>query len=524
MELKTRKRLMDRKIVELMIEGKSLREIRKLLKVGDRRINKCKAQAESYGYLGGSVPLPPYPEALFPDGPDGRTAKSSEVDQFLLSKIDWIRERLAGRWHPITVYEELGSPIGRSSFYRFLHRHSLYSIGIKSRSRVVPEIIHQPGEALLLDWGKLRDVIDPVTGKKRTLWAFAGILGFSRYLMVRLVWSNGTTETCLAIESMLKEIGGVPVRVTSDNPKCFAIEASLYEPLLNPVFERMGSHYDFKIECLPPADPEKKGKIERPMPYIRRLYEAHGEAWFGIEESQAYLNKKLNIANERKHGTTRMQPIQQLIEVEVKHLKSLPSLGYVPEEISEGSVRRDGHVRFDSKYYSCDEKYIGEEVLIIGSLTQVSIYCNGKLLEVHERIPVTDPLRSKSTKPHHLKPWEREMKDHSFYRKKAQALGPDVDQFVLALLQKGDGFIDTRKIWGILSLDKTFKPIQINEACRQALDIGSLSYRLVKSLIKLLPQSRIVAEGDETIQKSNNTHKFVRPMSVYEEQLKLQLH
>jgi len=201
---------MDRKIVEHLIEGKSLREIRRLLKVGDRKINKIKALAESYGYLDGSLSLPLYPEALFPDAPDGRGAKSSEVDRLMLSKIDWIRERLAGNWHPITVYEELKLPVGRSSFYRFLHRHDLYNIGIKSRSRVVPEIIHHPGEALLLDWGKLRDVTDPKTGKKRTLWAFAGILGYSRYLMVRLVWSNGTVETCLAIESMLKEIGGVP--------------------------------------------------------------------------------------------------------------------------------------------------------------------------------------------------------------------------------------------------------------------------------------------------------------------------
>jgi hypothetical protein len=524
MEQKTRKRLMDRKIVELIMEGKSLREIRRILKVGDRRINRAKALGESYGYLNGSRPLPPYPEALFPDGPDGREARSSEVDQILLSKIEWIKERLEGRWHPVTVYEELNLPIGRSSFYRFLHRHELYSINIKSRSRVIPEIVHQPGEALLLDWGKLRDVLDPETGKKRTLWAFAGILGYSRYLMVKLVWSNGTTETCLAIESMLKEIGGVPARVTSDNPKCFALEASVYEPLLNPVFERMGAHYGFRIECLPPGDPEKKGKIERPMPYIRRLYEAHGDGWFGIEESQGYLDKKLNIANERKHGTTRMQPIQQFLDIEVKKLKPLPPLSYTPEEISEGTVRRDGHVRFDSKYYSCDEKYIGQEVLLLASPSQVSIYSKGALIEIHERIPASNPLQSKSTKPHHLKPWEREMNDHSFYRKRAQALGAHVDEFVLRLIKQGNGFIDTRKIWGILSLDKTFPPTQINEACRQALEMDSLSYRMVKGLIKLLPRYSSPVQENEIKRTQRTTHKFVRPMSVYEEQLKLKLH
>ena len=53
----------------------------------------------------------------------------------------------------------------------------------EQRKRVVPEIISEPGEVLQLDWGKLRDVIDPKTGKKRTLWAFVGIMGFSRYMM-----------------------------------------------------------------------------------------------------------------------------------------------------------------------------------------------------------------------------------------------------------------------------------------------------------------------------------------------------
>ncbi len=528
MKRETRKRLMDRKIVEYLLENKSVRQIAKLLNVGDRRITKVSAQAENYGYLTKAVPLPPYPEAVFPDGPESRSVRTSEVDTFLLSKKDWIKDRLTAGWSPITVYEEIGAAIGRSSFYRFMHRHELSRINEKNRYRVVPEIVHRPGEALLLDWGKLRDVIDPVTKKKKTLWAFVGILGFSRYLMVRLVWSNSTKETCLAIESMLREIGGVPERVTSDNPKCFALEASLYEPLLNPVFERLAQHYGFRIECLPPGEPEKKGKVERPMPYIRRLYEAHGSEWHGIEESQAYINKKLTVANERKHGTTQQKPITELIEKEVQFLKPLPALAYSPEEVSEGIVRRDGHVRFAGKYYSCEESFIGKTVFIIASETQVSLYHNGKLIEIHGRIPASESSYSKSTKPQHLKPWEREMKDHSLYRKRAQALGGDVDRFILHILEQGQGFIDTRKIWGILSLDKTYDKIKINEACRQAINLGVFSYRMVKSLLKLMPVELKPTTAEipkiETFPHKTESNKFARPMSVYEDQLKLQLH
>ncbi|MGK5083729.1 IS21 family transposase [Bdellovibrionota bacterium FG-1] len=524
---------MDRRIVELFLQGKSAREIMRQLGTGDRRVSKVRCLAEEYGYLlrrGATgtpgVPLPPYPEALFPDGPDGRASKASEANTLILARRPWIAERLLAGWHPITVYEELGIPVSRSSFYRFLHRHALCELGDNARKRVVPEIRHRPGEALVLDWGKLRDVVDPATGKKRTLWAFVGVLGYSRFMMVRLVWTNETRLTLTAIEDMLREIGGVPERVTSDNPKCFALEASRYEPLLNPAFERMAGHYGMRIECLPPADPQKKGKVERLMPYVRRLYEAHGEAWHGIDESQAYLDRKVALANERMHGTTRMKPLEQLLQVEAAHLKPLPALAYAPEEVSDGKVRRDGHVRFDSKYYSLDESFIGKTVLILASASQVSLYHEGKLAEVHERIPVNDPSRSKSTKPHHLKPWEREMKDGSLYRRRAQALGPDVDQFVLQLLNQGDGFIDTRKIWGVLSFDKSFTPAQINEACRQALALGTLSYRMVKSLLKLLP-TQPVGQGAADAgtfpesHRENNSNKFVRPMSVYEEQLRL---
>lgn len=117
------------------------------------------------------------------------------------------------------------------------------------------------------------------------------------------------------------------------------------------------------------------------------------------------------------------------------------------------------------------------------------------------------------------------MQNGSLYRTKAQRLGPDVDRFVLALLNQGQGFIDTRKIWGILSLDKSYAPVQINEACKKALELDSLSYRMVKSLIKLMTvhpastSSGVIAAPEDPGKQTTN--KFVRPMSVYEEQLKL---
>ena len=510
----TRRRNLERKVVEYLIEGASQRWIIGHLKIGDRRIRKIAALAKFYGYLDGA-PLPPYPEAIFPDPEDLRSKKSSEADQLLLLKKDWIIERLEVGWRPITVFEECGLSVTRASFYRFLHRHGIMNIGRPYR-RVVPEIVHAPGECLQLDWGKLRDVYDPETGKKKALWAFVGVMGHSRFMMVRLVWTNDVATTLEALASMFNELGGVPKKITSDNPKCFSLEASNFEPILNPAFERFADHYGFAIECLPPASPEKKGKVERQMSFVRRLYEAHGPEWFGIEESQAYINKKLLIANDRQHGTTGRKPMNEFLQVEVNFLKPLPAVAYQVEEFAESHVRKDGHVRFKNKYYSLDEKFIGEDVFIIGSQTQVTIYHKGQLIELHERL--LDPNRSKQTKPHHLKPWEQAMGEGSFYRRRAQALGPDVDRMIVILLGQGQGFIDTRKIWGILSLDKKYKKEAINRACRDAISLGEFGFRVVQSLLRLQAKEMVPAAPAP---KPTGENKFVRSLKEYEEQLKL---
>lgn len=510
-----RRSRMDRKIVELILDGKSDRQICRDLKVGNRRVKRLRGLAESHGYLGG-VSLPPFPQTLFTEQPCVSQLFASDPDRELLHRKDWVIERLEIGWRPVTVWEELDVRVARSSFYRFLNRHKILKLG--SKARIIPEIIHQPGEALILDWGKLRTVKDPETGKSRILWAFVGVLGFSRYMMVRLVWTNDVATTLAAIESMVKEIGGVPSRITSDNAKCFALEASKYEPLLNPVFERWASHYGVTIECLPPADPEKKGKVERLVPFSRRLYEAHGETWHGLEESQEYINKKVAIANERKHGTTGLKPINVFKDTESKTLKSLPALSYEIEEFHEGEVRRDGFVRFRNKYYCVGEEHWKETVSVLGNKTQVSIYLKGKLLEVHDRI--TDPHRSKAIKPHQLKPHERVMQDAAFYITRAEQIGPFTAQLVGVILAQGHGFVDTRKVWGILSLDKKFEKTKIEDACKLAYEFGSFSYRAVESFLEhgIAPSQEnvipISASVKETL-KRDTSNKFLRPLSEY---------
>jgi hypothetical protein len=207
------------------------------------------------------------------------------------------------------------------------------------------------------------------------------------------------------------------------------------------------------------------------------------------------------------------------LKVEINFLKALPAVSYQMEEFGEGKVRRDGHVRFLNKYYSVDEAHIGLDVFMIGSESQVNIYLKGKLIEVHERL--TDLTRVKQTKVHHLKPWEQSMREDSFYRKRAAAVGPDVERLIVILLAQGQGFIDTRKIWGILSLDKKYEKDAINLACRKAIELGSYGYQTVRQLLRL--GERAPQTEAKFNQKIESKSKFTRPISDYAAQLKLKL-
>jgi hypothetical protein len=478
---------MNRRILEKLASGRGVKSICKELKIGKCRVRTVRAKGIELEYLSGDgkslgvVPVPPPPENVFSNFVDRRSQKTGEIDLVLLSHKDWIADRLSAKWSPITIFEELKLTEGsKSSFYRFLYRHDFYK-SLRVKPSLVAPIVHAPGEALILDWGKIKNIVDKRTGEIKTLWAFVGVMGFSRYMSIRLVWTNSVEVTMDAIESMLSELGGVPVRVTSDNPKCFSIKADKHEPTLNPSFERLAAHYNFRIECLPPREPKKKGKVERMMPYVRRLFEAYSCEDFDLVKAQEYMNKKCGLANERRHGTTDLRPIEVFLQEEVQALKPLPKLAYEKEEISYATVRRDGFVRFENKYYAVADEHINKTAVVLGSKTRVSIFIFGVVVESYDRL--ISKHQTHAIHNHLEKPWQKTLENNEGYLRRAGRVGPSCEAVVRVLILRNSGFIDTRIIWGILSLDKKYDVALIEWACAEAYDLGKFSSKYIEKII-----------------------------------------
>lgn len=523
----------DRKIVEGLGNGRSLTWLTKATGKGKGYVIKTRDLALERGYIVlatevgskekrftfGATPLPPFPEALFLFV-DGRGERVCETDVTMEPQAEWVKDRLEAGWSPQTIFEELPLSVPRSNFYRYLDRHNLKPT---FPSTNILELVHEPGECLQIDWGKLFDVPGEVTGKKKTVWIFIGILGHSRYEMAHVVERLDFVTTITVLISMLEEIGGVPHKITSDNPKVFVKEADKYEPLINPAFERFAAHYGFTVEALPPRTPELKGKVERMVPMKRRLFESYAIDKYSLESAQVHIDQKLKLTNERKHGAHQQKPIEVFLNDEASRLKALPVLPYEVEAIESSTVRKDGYVRFANKFYRVDPSLRKESALVIANTRQVSIYVKGRLLVVYERI--TAKFETKACKDHLKEPWENTLRDHGHYLKQARSIGVNVERLIGIVLARGEGFVDTKVVWGILTLNKKYMNADIDKACLSALELAQVNLRTVRQLLNTMakPKTKAPPRDNESssIGGQGKGGKFTRPMSDYKQHLKL---
>ena len=84
----------------------------------------------------------------------------------------------------------------------------------------------------------------------------------------------------------------------------------------------------------------------------------------------------------------------------------------------------------------------------------------------------------------------------------------------------GQGFVDTRKVWGILSLDKNYSTERIDRASQMAIEMGDLSSRRVEALVKLTAGG--VPDQKQSQENKPNAHKFVRDLNEYNQLLREQ--
>lgn len=143
-------------------------------------------------------------------------------------------------------------------------------------------------------------------------YALLVVLGYSRQTWVQFYARQTMRVLMGGLEDAFSYFGGVPSELLFDQLKAVIVEdgrddgGSLIE---NAEFLRFSAHWQFRIRACRPYRAKTKGKVERPIRYLRQSF-FYGRTFTSDDDLNAQALHWLDtVANVRIHGTLKERPV-----------------------------------------------------------------------------------------------------------------------------------------------------------------------------------------------------------------------
>ena len=163
--------------------------------------------------------------------------------------------------------------------------------------------------------------------------ALVTVLSHSRLLWLRFYRRQTMAVLIEGLESAFGRFGGVPQELLFDQMRSVVVSdgrAGGGELVLNPDFLRFAAHWGFRPRACRPYRARTKGKVERPIRYIRDSF-FYGREFLNDEDLNEQAQSWLEgTANRRRHGTTGERPVERFERDEQQALQPLASCPYRP--------------------------------------------------------------------------------------------------------------------------------------------------------------------------------------------------
>jgi transposase len=181
-----------------------------------------------------------------------------------------------------------------------------------------------PGQQAQVDFAEFR----LPCGKR---YALVVVLAYSRLLWLQFYARQTMAMLMHGLEEAFAFFGGVPAELLFDQMKAVIIDderASGGRLLENAEFMRFAAHCGFRIRACRPYRAKTKGKVERPIGYVRQSF-FYGRSFLNDADLNAQaLSWLTQTANVRLHRTTAEAPRVRFERDERVLLRSLPLRPY----------------------------------------------------------------------------------------------------------------------------------------------------------------------------------------------------
>lgn len=466
-----------RQIIQRLRLGESVRQIARSQHVGRATVASIHALAIEHNWLDASAPIPD-------DATLATFFKAPRTTPQCVSSVEAFRDEILA-WH--------AQGINATTIRRALHQkhgyggsvHALYRFLIREAPEVPEATIKLDfavGEMAQVDFGMGPVITDRQSGEVFKTWIFVMTLAWSRHQYARIV-KNQTIETWLACHRHAFEwFNGVPKKIRIDNPKCAITKACYYEPTVQRSYGELALGYSFLIDPCPVADPQKKGRVESGVKYVKNNFVPLRDFHSLVQANELLHTWVMGEAGNRIHGSTRERPLKLFTETERGLLQALPAM--VPECATweKAKLHPNCHVQFAYCHYSAPFALIGQTLWLEITPHALRIYRDHQLVAIHPR---QFKHGDKSTVNDHLPPDAQAylMRDPQWCLTEAKTIGPACLALVETLF--GHRVLDhLRAAQGLIRLGDQYGRGRLESACARALTFGAPQYRTVKQILR----------------------------------------
>lgn len=468
-----------RQVISHMRLGESDRSIAKSGLVSRTKAKQIRAIAEKEGWLNPLIELPTE-EILFHFF--GQRIQRTSSEPFSKPFENEIRQWVSQGIQASTIHQTLKIKYGYAGSYNSVQRF-VQKIKLEDEKNNASTVLEfPPADSAQVDFGMGPTIIDVYTGETFKTWIFVMVLSWSRHQYAEIV-TNQNVETWLGCHKRAFEFfNGVPKRIIIDNAKCAITKACYYDPEVQRAYADCAESYGFLISACPPREPKKKGRVESGVKYVKKNFVPLKE-FRSVSDANIQLKKwVLEIAGNRKHGTTYEKPLTLFEDTEKFLLKVLPDQPVELCAYKKVKVHGDCHVQFEKCRYSVPYTFVNQLLWLRVSESTVRIYHDFKMIAVHPRFRKPG---SRHTIDEHMPPnaYAFKMRDPQWCLTQSRIIGECCYQVINQLFN--DKVLDQlRAAQGILSLQKQYGKNRLNAACQRALNFDTVNYRSIKNILK----------------------------------------
>jgi len=261
---------------------------------------------------------------------------------------DWIRARL--REAPLTATRLLRElrPLGYAGGYSIL-KAFVAEVRPRPPVPVVVRFETPPGDQGQADFARFV-VTWAATGVTQVVWLFLVTLGYSRLLTGTWSLQGDLVAVLQGHAAAFTALSGVPRRMLYDRMKTVVTDQDAQgRPVFHPALLALAAHYGFTPEACRPHRAQTKGKIERPVGYIREDFWLGRTFWDLADLIAQWLDWLATVANVRVHATTGARPVDRWAG---EGLQPLPPQPHNPVLTIERQLSRDGFVSVRGTRYA----------------------------------------------------------------------------------------------------------------------------------------------------------------------------